>query len=714
MRIGAAVAVLVGVLAGVLISGCGGGGVAGGALADNRDSSSGTTTAPPAPPAPPSAPASTPATGSVSRMELVDGAGQVLAAPTLSQTEARFLKVTAANLQKYKRVEVTLDNKLAVITPASGATLTNENGVALFAIAPAAVAADGVVRATAKIATDGGDVTATLDLQIVPGNVQLAGLSVSPASVQIGQSVTVSVNALVNNVAARSNAISVAFTSNCGSVSPAAAPVDGAGKATAVIQTSVTGACTVAASGGSATASAGYTVTAAPVLGLQFVKSDPQVIYLKDSIGTTNSTLTFRVIDANGKGVAGQLVNASLLGAGLADFCGLAAQAITAGSTGEVSFHVCSGSQPTTVQVRATVAGTAISTDSNLLTVQSGLPSQRFFDVAAGQLNFYAGGYFTDKFAGLSVPITAFAADRQGNPVPDGTPVIFVAEGGQINRNGQSSCVIRQGSCSVDLIGQDYRPMGSAVPGADPRPGRVTVLAMTDGEEHFIDANNNNRYDPGELFEDLGRPFLDKDEDGVFTAAYRNLVTDTNEGDASYPMAARAEGTVDCKGGANRALSVANTCNGEWNGSGLRPDGTPYTPTKVRRSITIVFSGGEIGYPNAQKSGTCGHSFAEGSYHSTIPEVSRTELISCTRNGIVVRLADRNGNPLPADAALAATIRKSSTDSTCTAALAGAVIGNSTEPTTHQVLLNTCGSGDILNLSVTVRGKATTFTVAVP
>jgi hypothetical protein len=693
--------------------------VAGGAVADINGSNSSPSN-PPTPATPASSPASSPTTtGTASRIELVDSTGKVLLAPNLSQTEARLLKVTAKNLQAYKRVQVTLDNALAVITPPSGTMLTNEAGVALFTIAPATVSSSGVVRATAKIATDSDDVTTSLDLQVVPGNVQLANLSVSPSSVQIGQSVTVSVNALVNNAAAQSNTLSVAFTSNCGTVSPATAAVDGTGKATAVIQTNVTGTCTVSANaaGGSASSTASYVVTPAPALGLKFVKSDPQVIYLKDSVGAKTSTLTFKVFDANGKAVAGQVVNASLLGAGFVDFCGLSTQAITDAVTGEVAFHVCSGSQPTTVQVRATLAGTSIGTDSNLLTVQSGLPSQRFFDMAAAQLNFYAGGYFTDKFSGLSVPITVFAADRQGNPVPDGTPVIFVAEGGQINSNGQSSCVIKSGSCAVNLIGQDYRPMGSSVSGADPRPGRVTVLAMADGEEHFIDTNNNNKYDPGELFEDLGRPFMDKDEDGVFTAAYKNLVTNTNDGDSNYPIAAAAEGQANCSGGANPALSVSNTCNGEWNGSGTRPDGTPYSPTKVRRSITIVFSGGEMGYPNEQKAGTCAHSSASGSYDATIPAGSRTELISCSRAGMVIRLADRNGNPLPSDATLTTSVRKLTTDSTCTASLGGGatVIGNSTEPTYHQISLTTCSSGERVDLSVTVNNtRSTAFSVLIP
>ena len=54
-----------------------------------------------------------------------------------------------------------------------------------------------------------------------------------------------------------------------------------------------------------------------------------------------------------------------------------------------------------------------------------------------------------------------------------------------------------------------------------------------DGEEYFIDANNNNRYDEGELFEDLGVHFMDKDENLKFDASYKNLVTLTDEGEVT-------------------------------------------------------------------------------------------------------------------------------------------------------------------------------------
>jgi hypothetical protein len=183
----------------------------------------------------------------VAKLELVDGQGKVLTNPSLSQTEPRSLKITAKNLQAFRRVEVTLDNGLAVITPQSAA-LTNEGGVALFTIAPASISSSGVVRVSAKLSVDtAADVTNSLDLQVAPGDVSLGGLLVAPTSVQIGQSITVSVNALVDGAAARRNAVSVTFSTSCGTVTPATAPVDSAGVATAVIQTKVVGMCVVQA-----------------------------------------------------------------------------------------------------------------------------------------------------------------------------------------------------------------------------------------------------------------------------------------------------------------------------------------------------------------------------------------------------------------------------------------------------------------------------------
>jgi len=406
------------------------------------------------------------------------------------------------------------------------------------------------------------------------------------------------------------------------------------------------------------------------------------------------------VIDSVGAAVTtGVKVNASLTNTdGGINFCG-SPSSITSGSDGIVEFSVCGGTLPTTVQVTAALdpPNAAISTSSNLLTVQTGLPTQRFFDIATTKFNFYAGGYFTSKFNGDSVDITVNAADRQGNPVPDGTKIVFVSEGGQINSSGQSSCLISGGACTVKLIGQDYRPMGSTAAGGDPRPGRVTVLAYADGEEYFIDKQDaitgiyNNRYDTGELFEDIGSPYIDKDESGAFVSSYKNLITNTDDGETFYPMPTGSTGGTACPTNSNAGLSVEATCNGKWDGQ-----------TKVRRQIVIVFSGGEIGQP--------------GAYDSTILGKYRTQVLFKSKAAITVQLADYDGNPLPADAALSVTVIPSS--SSCKATLAETQIGSTTEPTIHQASLETCSTGDIVRFKASVTGgsgtKESSFDVTVP
>lgn len=686
-------------------------------------------------------------TSSAMSLQLVDSTGAVLASPTLSQTEARNLKVTLKNaagaVQAFKRVAVTLDSPLAVLTPQSGTQLTDAAGVAVFAIAPASVTSSGAVTATAKASVDGVEAEKTLDLQITAGNVALSGLSVNPASVQLGQSVNVSVNASVNGQPAASNSVTVAITSTCGTVSPASSQVDSSGKASAVIQTTVSGSCSVAATtaGIASPATASYTVTTAPVTGIQFVQVSPSVIYQQDSVGANSSIVKFKVIDSNGNPVSGQTVNAALInptgGVHFCDAAAVAGSAVSAAPSGEVSFSVCSGTQPETVQVRATLAGVSgIFTDSNILTVQTGLPTQRFFDIAASSLNLYCGGYFTSKVNNDFTTITVNLADRQGNPVPNGTPVALVTEGGQINSSNISSCIVNNGSCSVPLICQDYRPLGSMnVDGTklgDPRPGRVTVLAMADGEESFVDKNNNNRYDPGELFEDLGVPFMDKNEDGALTVTYKNRIINTDEGEVSYPIAVEAKGSAACPENSNVWLSQPGTCNSTWNGSGTNPDGSRYTPTKVRRDIVIIFSGGEIGLPNSQSTDfpACTHSVApeikdatgkvigySGGFDASIPGRHHTQLMACSNTGMQVRLADRDGNPLPADATLGVSVRKPDT-SNCTAKLLDSVIGNSTEPTMHGAILEKCAGGETIEFTVVATSgtasKTSMFTVTVP
>ena len=641
--------------------------------------------------------------------------GPLIANNALSQTESRYLKVVlktkAGSAAPYTRVTVTLDATQAVLVPSSGVGFTDDMGVMLMQISPASVSAAGGVLATATASVESVALSKALDLSISPGRVDLSIVTASPPSVQQGQSLTVSVAVLVNGVPAPSNSVPVTFTSPCGTATPSPALVDSSGKASAVIQTSSTGTCAVTASTtGNVSSSGSFSVLAPPTTGLVFVSATPTLIYQSGSVGVNQSSVKFKVINSDNNPVAGTSVTASLTNTndGIT-FCG-APTTVTSGADGTVTFSVCGGTVPATVQVRAALSPT-IFTVSNILTVQTGLPTQRFFGLSSSQPNFLAGGYFTAKSNGYSTTITAYAADRLGNPVPQGTTIVFVTSGGLISSDtGSSSCVISgtTGRCSVTLYGQEYRPLGSASllgasptgAGGDPRPGRVTVLAYTDGEEHFFDANNNNRFDLGETFEDLGRIYLDRDSNKVFEASYANLQTGSLESDTPFSMPAGSFSVPDpndlnatkCSDpsiAANPGLSVESTCNRNWDGF-----------TKVRRSIVVVFSGDRIGTV----------------YDVSIPLTKQTRTIGTPNSSsITVQLADEDGNPLPADATIAVEVILANDTSTCTATLGDTVIGNASEPTQHSAALTTCGTGDRIKFVVTApNGRVSSYTVAVP
>jgi hypothetical protein len=114
--------------------------------------------------------------------------------------------------------------------------------------------------------------------------------------------------------------------------------------------------------------------------------------------------------------------------------------------------------------------------------------------------------------AGVTNSVTVYAADRHNHPVPDDTVIRFLTNGGAI----EQQCVIADGSCSVTWNSQDPRPDS----------GYATIIAYTEGEESFLDLNDNDAYDAGEDFTDLSEPFIDEinPRDNIFDAGLEEFV----------------------------------------------------------------------------------------------------------------------------------------------------------------------------------------------
>lgn len=167
--------------------------------------------------------------------------------------------------------------------------------------------------------------------------------------------------------------------------------------------------------------------------------------------------------------------------------------------------------------------------------ISTGLADQNSFSISVGCFNIEGNDY-----DGTTTSVNLLASDRFNNPVPDGTAISFVAEGGQI----QSECLTSAGGCSVDFKS------------AEPRTSdhRVTILATAVGEESFVDTNGSGQYDSGESFTDLDEAFLDRNENGTRDSS-EEIVDFNNSG--RFDAKTGTFTGVLCKSGCDSATSLS-------------------------------------------------------------------------------------------------------------------------------------------------------------
>ncbi len=534
-------------------------------------------------------------------------------------------------------VTFTTNSSFAVFTPASGTALTASDGVANLSMNAASLTAAGAttLQASAQWSVGGAGATATsgpLGFAVGSASVTLGTMSLGSPSISAYGSTSVSVPVLVNGVAA-TVPISVSFTSGCVSSSKASitSPVTSVnGVATTTYKDNTcssapTGETITATVAGVSATSTGTIITAAPVANnVQFVSATPTVIATNGTGASTlpqSALVKFKVVDSTNNGVPGKAVNFSLTPTSTTTAVTLSSTSQTSDSAGEVSVSVTSGPVPTPVWVVAVLAANpTITSQSNALTITTGLPSQNFFSLSVSTHNIDGWSY-----DGALTTLTVIASDRLGNPAPDGTVANFVSEGGQIQggTSGLGTCATVAGTCSLTLKSANYRPNGettnlpaanlagavqaldgngnpivinnngTAGPPLFVQNGRVAVLAYALGEKSFVDANGNNIWDPGETFYDLGDPFLDSNENGRWDSgtAQPDLAEQFfNYQTVANPVACATQNTTTSPftsaalpGSYADAPSKANTCNGLINGTNIK--------AYVRRGATIIFSG---------------------------------------------------------------------------------------------------------------------------
>lgn len=239
----------------------------------------------------------------------------------------------------------------------------------------------------------------------------------------------------------------------------------------------------------------------------------------------------FKVLDRNNNPIEGKQVDFTLTNT--AGGTSLALDSAITNEDGVAVATVNAGTTHGVVAVNASTLAndgvTTITTSSLPISVTTGIPDQDSFSVVADVLN--PGAY---DVSGVTVNITAYAADQFQNPVPDGTVINFTAESGSI----PSSCTTINGLCTVEWRSQNYRPGQEAeaqyaslnrVNETDPLKGGAsvkgltTILAYTIGEAGFTDSNNNGLFDAGESFMAFAEPIRDDD---LFNLWLNNDTTD--------------------------------------------------------------------------------------------------------------------------------------------------------------------------------------------
>lgn len=284
------------------------------------------------------------------------------------------------------------------------------------------------------------------------------------------------------------------------------------------------------------------TILQSPPNSIEFLGAEPKVIGLRGSaqVGAPeSSTLRFRVKNSNGEPVsAGQMVDFAVV-ADSGGFGITSDNSTSTNSDGIASVTVRSGTVPFVGSVRAQLHDNDDINATGSVSIQSGVVTQDRFSIAVETLNPPAGSHL-----GTQVEVTVRAADRFGNWAPDGTPINFTTELGDI----EGSCEIQNGTCSVTWTSSAEQQMNYDANRADricfppdeaarrsregltagvacnvhDRFGRSTITAWTVGEESFDDLNGNNVFDQGEDWTELPEAFRDDNETGLY------------DGDATY------------------------------------------------------------------------------------------------------------------------------------------------------------------------------------
>ena len=225
----------------------------------------------------------------------------------------------------------------------------------------------------------------------------------------------------------------------------------------------------------------------------------PKHISLRQYLGNRNKNAlpfaVFQVTDSYGAPLENKKINFSSTARDL----GVTVSPISAVSNqqGEVTVSFRPGNQPAVVKAIAQIDGTTISAESEPLTMSSGLPfaGNSKIEIARNNIEYL-------EVNNVRNLVTLTLRDEMNYPVDDGTYATFFTELGRISESEATE---------NGVITTTWSGSGSEE-ATDPI---ISLIAVTEGSELFIDNNNNTVFDKGDSLIDSPEPYIDFNGDGA-------------------------------------------------------------------------------------------------------------------------------------------------------------------------------------------------------
>ena len=315
----------------------------------------------------------------------------------------------------------------------------------------------------------GTTITGTSNYAVGATTLTFGTLSATPASIQAYGSTMLSVDVLAGAGKYTDQPVNVSFSSACVTAGKATlattVPTNNGTAQTVYRDKGCASNDTITVSADGVAKSAPTTLAIAPpsAASVQFVARAPsdQSIVIQGQGGngrTETATLTFKVVDIFGNPLAGKQVNFTPAPAPSRS----TRPATPPTPAAAWSPPSTRARPPTSFRVLATLPDTGangnadISTMSDSVVVTTGLPVQRAFSISAGSFNVE--GWNIDSTPSTpATTVQVLLADTFGNPVPDGTPIVFQTNMGAVGSSDKGGCNTVNGGCSVEFRAQNPR-----------------------------------------------------------------------------------------------------------------------------------------------------------------------------------------------------------------------------------------------------------------